>query len=49
MADAAWRADLAFGFGEAAAHIAKGAVGVVGEAVDNHHGVARAKAFVARR
>ena len=29
--------DLAVGFGETQTHISKGAVGVVGQTIDNHH------------
>ena len=42
-------ADLALGLGERHAHITKGAVGVVGETLDNRHAAARAIALVTRR
>ena len=48
MADAALRADFGFSFGEALAHVAKGAIGVIGQAFNNHHTTTRAKTFVAR-
>ena len=47
MADRALSADLGFGFGKAQTDITEGAVGIVGQAFDNHHAVAGAVALVA--
>ena len=48
VTNAAGSANFAFRFGKAAAHITKGAIGVVGQTVDDHHHVTGTKAFIAR-
>ena len=47
MGDGTLGADFGFGFGKAATNIPKSTVRVVGETLNDHHGIARGIAFIA--